>query len=171
MMTVTLESGVVTIFSNVSLWFASASKATHIHDNLSSSIVLTIVLCSITPAVNTITSTHPKIPAYAHIYFTRALMYISKASTHFGSHCCTQATIALISLDTQEIQSNQLRLLRSSSICSAVLFSWTIRYVIIAGSIFPDLVPIISPSNGVIPIEVSTTFQPLIAVILAQFPI
>ncbi len=127
MMTATFESTVVTIFSNDSLWFASASKATHIHDNLSSNILLTIVLCSMTPAVKTITSTHPRIPAYAHIYFTRALMYISRARIHVGFQACTQATISLISLDTQETQSSQLRLLSSSSICSAVLCSWTIR--------------------------------------------
>jgi hypothetical protein len=34
----------------------------------------------------------------------------------------------------------------------------------------PDLVPIIVPSNGVIPIDVSITLPSLIAVILTPFP-
>ena len=41
---------------------------------------------------------------------------------------------------------------------------------IIAGSISPHLVPIIKPSSGVRPIEVSTTFPPSTAAIEAPFP-
>ena len=41
---------------------------------------------------------------------------------------------------------------------------------IIAGSMSPHLVPIIKPSSGVRPIEVSTTFPPSTAAIEAPFP-
>jgi hypothetical protein len=167
-----LESGVETTFCNdVVSSLTLASRVIHNQDNLSISIVLNIVLCSIIPAVKTITSTHHKRATYDQIYFTSELIYISKAREHCLFHCSTQATISLISLDTQETPSNQLCLLRRSSICAADIDSCVIRYVIIAGSIFPDLVPIINHSNGVIPIEVSRTLPFFIAAILAQLPI
>jgi hypothetical protein len=55
------------------------------------------------------------------------------------------------------------------SICSALRFSFFIMKGIIAGSIFQHLDHMITPSNGVSPIDVSTTSPFLIAVILAQF--
>jgi hypothetical protein len=56
------------------------------------------------------------------------------------------------------------------SIWSALRFSFFIMKGMIAGSIFQHLDHMITPSNGVNPIEVSTTSPFLIAVILAQFP-
>ena len=61
-------------------------------------------------------------------------------------------------------------LLRMLSIWSGVSFSLFIMNCKTAGSTSPLLVPIIKPSRGVRPIEVSTHFPPIDADTLAPFP-
>lgn len=115
--TVTLELRAEIIFpSGNSSTLALASILIHRYHNFSHSIFLIIALCSITPAVRTITSTQPSNATYAQIYFTRECIYISRASMHFLFHFLMPVRISLISLDTQETPSNQLFLLSISSI-------------------------------------------------------
>lgn len=78
--------------------------------------------------------------------------------------------MSLISLENPETPSNPLSLLSMVSIWSGVSHSFLIKNVRTAGSRSHDLVPIINPSSGVNPIDVSTTSPFLIAVILAPFP-
>ena len=61
-------------------------------------------------------------------------------------------------------------LLRILSISLTVKFSWLQRYSIIAGSRSPERVPMISPSSGVRPIDVSTHLPPIDAEIEAPLP-
>ncbi len=51
-----------------------------------------------------------------------------------------------------------------------VLFSFSIKKAIMAGSMLPQRVPIARPSSGVKPMLVSTDFPPFTAVMLAPLP-
>ena len=81
---------------------------------------------------------------------------------------------ALRSLKSEEIPpdipSTPDFLLRILSISLTVRFSWLQRYSIIAGSRSPERVPIIRPSSGVRPIDVSTHLPPIEAEIEAPLP-
>jgi hypothetical protein len=97
------------------------------------------------------------------------LIYIFIAKTHLSSPAIKPSSISLISADFSEIPSTHDSLFNTLSISLQVLPSFFAIKVIIAGSISHDLVHIISHSNGVKPIEVSTTFHQFIAQTEAPF--
>ena len=68
-----------------------------------------------------------------------------------------------MSLVSPEMPSSPERLLSIEKISSTLVPSLCIRYSTTVGSMSPLRVPIISPSSGVMPMEVSTDLPPLIA--------
>ena len=107
---------------------------------------------------------------YAPMYFFTlyANMSIANCARLFPS--AANPFKSLISPVICDIPYNPDFLFSTVIISSIDKFSFFITNSNIAGSKSPDLVPIIKPSNGVNPIEVSTHTPPFIAAILEPFP-
>jgi len=79
--------------------------------------------------------------------------------------------ISLKSLEVPEIPNNPDSLFKVFKTSSAFLPVFSMMNGINAGSMLPERVPIVTPANGVKPIEVSTDSPPSIAAIDAPLPI
>ena len=96
---------------------------------------------------------------------------ISKASSARSSPLAASPNKSRKSLEVPEIPNNPDSLFKTVKTSSAVLPVFSIINGIKAGSISPERVPIVTPANGVKPIDVSIDFPPSIAAIDAPLPI
>ena len=104
------------------------------------------------------------------MYFLTLLVNTSKANFALSFPSSIAFSISLKSLLIPETPNTPDFLFSRSLTSSKVKSSFSIINGIIAGSIFPDLVPMAKPSNGVKPILVSIDFPFCTAHILAPFP-
>ena len=109
-----------------------------------------------TPAVSTIASTPPMTAMYWPMYFFTELENMSYASMARSLPSSEAVRTLRRSFDTPEMPSKPDCLFMRLFISSAVRFSWSMTNGTIAGSMAPQRVPIIKPSSGVRPMEVST---------------
>ena len=108
---------------------------------------------------------------YAPMYLATLYAYASSVTLATSFPSSAAALRSLKSLEIPpDIPSTPDFLLRILSISLIVRFSWLHKNSRIAGSRSPERVPMISPSRGVSPIDVSTHLPPIEAEIEAPLP-